>query len=231
MSKTILITGASRGIGREIADYLAKLNHRVIITARSAKSLKNLEQSYPDHIQSVPADLSKTEDISNLIDYLDQNNLQLHGLINNAGVLINKPFVEQTNRDWQLQIDVNLMAPVRLIRATIPYLAEGSHIVNIGSMGGYQGSSKFPGLSAYSVTKGALSVLTECVATELSGYKISCNCLCLGAVYTEMLKEAFPGFEPPVTASDMGTYIGEFVLKSHTFYNGKILPVALSDPE
>lgn len=231
MSKTILVTGASRGIGIEAAGYLAKLNHRVVITARSVKSLEKLRQSYPDLVQSVPADLSKTEGINSLINHLKQNNLQLDGLVNNAGVLINKPFSEQTDRDWQLQIDVNLMAPARLIRAAIPYLSPGSHVVNIGSMGGYQGSSKFPGLSAYSVTKGALSVLTECLATELSDYNISCNCLCLGAVYTEMLKEAFPGFEPPVSAADMGTYIGDFVLSSHAFYNGKILPVALSDPE
>lgn len=231
MSKIILITGASRGIGREIACHLANLNHQVIVTARSIKSLKKLELSYPDQIQSIPADLSKTEDIDNIINHLNQNNLQLDGLVNNAGVLINKPFTEQSDSDWQLQIEVNLMAPVRLIRAALSYLSPGSHIVNIGSMGGYQGSSKFPGLSAYSVSKGALSVLTECLATELSKYEISCNCLCLGAVYTEMLKEAFPGFEPPVTASDMGTYVGDFVLNSHAFYNGKILPVALSDPE
>ena len=231
MNKTILITGASRGIGFEIASYLAGLNHKVIVTARSVKSLEKLEHEYPDHIKSVPADLSKTAGISKLINYMKQNSIHLDGLINNAGVLINKPFIEQSDSDWQLQIDVNLMAPVRLSRASLPYLSQGSHIVNIGSMGGFQGSSKFPGLSAYSVSKGALSILTECLATELADKKISCNCLCLGAVYTEMLQEAFPGFEPPLSASEMGTYIGDFVLNSHAFYNGKILPVALSDPE
>jgi len=231
MSKTVLITGASRGIGFEIARYIADSSHRVIITARSVKPLKKLQQTYPDYITPFPADLTKTNEIQSLIDFLNQNDTKLDGLVNNAGVLVNKPFADQCDKDWERQIEVNLMAPVRLVRAALPFFTAGSHIVNIGSMGGFQGSSKFPGLSAYSVSKGALSILTECLAAEFAEKKISCNCLCLGAVYTEMLQQAFPGFKPLVSAADMGTYIGDFVLNSHALYNGKVLPVALSDPE
>jgi NAD(P)-dependent dehydrogenase (short-subunit alcohol dehydrogenase family) len=97
-------------------------------------------------------------------------------------------------------------------------------------MGGFQGSDKFPGLSAYSVTKGTLSILTECLAVELQDKNIKVNCLCLGAVQTEMLNEAFPGLTAPVEASQMGTYISDFVINGHTFYNGKVLPVALQNP-
>jgi NAD(P)-dependent dehydrogenase (short-subunit alcohol dehydrogenase family) len=97
-------------------------------------------------------------------------------------------------------------------------------------MGGYQGSSKFPGLSVYSATKGGLSILTECIATEFSDKKISCNSLCLGAVQTEMLEQAFPGIEAPVEPEEMAEYISEFILNGHKFYNGQILPVTLGDP-
>ncbi len=231
MSKTILVTGASRGIGYNTAIRLAKEGHKVIVTARSIDPLKKLEDKFPEKLIAVPGDLTQPAFISDLKKKLQDLNLKPDGLINNAGVLINKPFKNQTDQDWKLQLDVNLLAPVRLVRALTPFMNKGAHIVNISSMGGFQGSSKFPGLSAYSVSKGGLSILTECLAAELSDNEISCNCLCLGAVYTEMLKEAFPGFEPPVTPDEMGTYIANFTLQGHRFYNGKIIPVSLSDPE
>ncbi len=231
MIKTILITGASRGIGLETARSLADSNHQLIITARTSEPLKEIQNAYPSSVTYLTADLSKTIDIESIKNHIQSNNVTLHGLINNAGVLINKPFSDQTDEEWMLQIKINLLAPVRLIRTLLPYFSKDSHIVNIGSMGGFQGSSKFSGLSAYSASKGALSILTECLAAELSDKEISCNCLCLGAVYTEMLQEAFPEFKPPVTAEEMGTYIADFILNSHKFYNGKIIPVALNDPE
>jgi NAD(P)-dependent dehydrogenase (short-subunit alcohol dehydrogenase family) len=98
-------------------------------------------------------------------------------------------------------------------------------------MGGFQGSAKFPGLAAYSVSKGALSILTECLSVELSDKNIKANALCLGAVQTEMLEEAFPGIEAPLSAKEMGNYISNFAIEGSAFYNGKILPVALEDPE
>jgi NAD(P)-dependent dehydrogenase (short-subunit alcohol dehydrogenase family) len=106
-----------------------------------------------------------------------------------------------------------------------------SHIVNISSMGGFQGSAKFPGLSAYSVSKGALSILTEALSTEFASKDIRVNALCLGAVQTEMFEEAFPGFKAPLSAEEMGHYIADFALTAHRFYNGKILPVSLEDPD
>lgn len=146
------------------------------------------------------------------------------------GLLINAPFFQSDIEQWRKQFEVNVFAPVQLIQVLKPFLKRGSHIVNIGSMGGYQGSAKFPGLSAYSASKGALAILSECLNTELAPKGITVNCLALGAVQTEMLEQAFPGYEAPVTSEKMANYIAEFTLTAHHLISGKILPVALNDP-
>ncbi len=77
-------------------------------------------------------------------------------------------------------------------------------------MGGFQGSSKFPGLSAYSTAKGALSILTECLAVEFEEKKVSVNALALGAVQTDMLEKAFPEYKAPISPIEMAEYIENF---------------------
>lgn len=230
MSKHIIITGSSRGIGRETARKLAGDGNRVTAIARSESELLQLQSEFPDKIFTLTLDITDHDSSEPVQDHLDQHNLKIDGLMHNAGLLINKPFLEQDRSDWQRQMEVNLMAPALLTKDLLTYFSEDSHIVTIGSMGGYQGSSKFPGLSAYSATKGALSVLTECLAVELKDNEVFCNCLCLGAVQTEMLEQAFPGVEAPVSANDMASYISEFILSGHRFYNGQVLPVTLGDP-
>ena len=118
----------------------------------------------------------------------------------------------------------------RQIQNTLPLMQSGSHIVNIGSMGGFQGSVKFPGLAAYSASKAALHTLTECLAFELADQGIKVNCLALGSAQTEMLEKAFPGYESPVMAFEMGKYIADFARTGHKFFNGKTLPVAVTTP-
>ena len=93
-----------------------------------------------------------------------------------------------------------------------------------------QGSAKFPGLTAYSSSKAAIAGLTECLAEELKDKNISVNCLAIGAVQTEMLEEAFPGYKAPLSPKQMAEYIFDFALKGHQYYNGKILPVSSSTP-
>ena len=113
---------------------------------------------------------------------------------------------------------------------TLPFLKENSHVLNISSIGGVQGSLKFPGLAAYSSSKGALLTLTELLAEEYKDSKISFNALALGAVQTEMLEEAFPGYKAPVSAAEMAAYIFNFATTGHRFYNGKILQVSSNTP-
>jgi len=230
MSKQIVITGASRGIGKETSKKLAELGHQVIAISRSKGLLNQLKDDYPNNIVPLSLDITDSSAGEIISNYLSENNLEIDGLIHNAGVLINKPFINQTRADWQKQFEVNVMAPALLTKDLHRFFKNGSHIVTISSMGGYQGSSKFPGLSVYSATKGGLSILTECIATEFSDKNISCNSLCLGAVQTEMLEQAFPGIEAPVEPEEIAEYISEFVLNGHKFYNGQILPVTLGDP-
>src|SRR5581483_7914106 len=103
----------------------------------------------------------------------------------------------------------NFIGHVRIIQNLLPLMPANAHIVNIGSMGGFQGSSKFPGLSAYSASKAALHNLTECLAQEFIDLGIKVNCLALGSAQTEMLEKAFPGYESPVMAFEMGKYIAD----------------------
>lgn len=231
MSKVAIVTGASRGIGYETSQQLAQKGHQVIAVARSTKLLKKLEKTAPNKIIAQPTDLTENDDVSELVELVQEKFGQTDILINNAGALINKSFAELTLDDWRSQIESNLISAVHITKQLLPFFTENAHILNISSMGGFQGSAKFPGLTAYSVSKGALSILTESLATELSEQNIKVNALCLGAVHTEMLEQAFPGIEAPVSAQEMGEYIAHFALNGATFYNGKILPVALKDPE
>jgi NAD(P)-dependent dehydrogenase (short-subunit alcohol dehydrogenase family) len=141
-----------------------------------------------------------------------------------------KPFTESNEVDFVEMLQSNFLNHVRLIQGLLPLMQSPSHILNIGSMGGFQGSAKFAGLSAYSASKAALHNFTECLAEELKEKKISVNCLALGSAQTEMLEKAFPGYESPVMAFEMGKYIADFALTGHKFFNGKVLPVAVTTP-
>lgn len=228
--KHLIITGASKGIGYESALSLAEKGHTVTAISRSAAKLEELKSHYPEKIHPVPLDITNKDSGKTIREHLATFSLKIDGFVHNAGLLINKPFIELSDEEWIHQLDVNFLAPVRITRTLLSEFNSGSHIVCIGSMGGFQGSSKFPGLSAYSSSKGALAIFSECLAAELADHNISCNTLCLGAVQTEMLEEAFPGFKAPVEPGEMGSYIGEFTLSGHRFYNGQILPVTLGNP-
>ncbi|MCC6690781.1 MAG: SDR family oxidoreductase, partial [Bacteroidia bacterium] len=154
-------------------------------------------------------------------------------LINNAGTLVNKPFEQISDRDLEQIYNVNVLSLFKLTRDLIPLLTQSklrAHVVNISSMGGILGSVKFPGLTAYSSSKGAVAILTECLAEEFKQSNLSFNCLALGAAQTEMLEEAFPGYKAPLTALQMAAYIADFALNGHKYFNGKVLPVSLSTP-
>jgi NAD(P)-dependent dehydrogenase (short-subunit alcohol dehydrogenase family) len=228
---TILITGASAGIGRATALALSQSpDTRVLAVARRENRLRQLAEQAGDQLQYFAADLSDAGAAAELADWVG-GYAPLTGLINNAGLLINKPFAELTDPDWASLFAVNVLAPARLIRLLLPHFdPAGAHIVNIGSMGGYAGSAKFPGLAAYSATKGALATLTECLAEELQEQKIFCNCLALGAVQTEMLAQAFPGYQAPLQDHEMAEFFAFFVRQGHRFFNGKVLPVSVATP-
>jgi len=228
MHKTIVVVGASRGIGKSIVDLLAKdASHRIIAISRNVNKMEASFSQY-ENVKCYPLDLegkdvrSKCTEIFSTLDAIDI-------LINNAGKLVNKPFLELTREDLSSCYDVNILSVMETTQAAIPKMNK-AHIVNISSMGGFQGSVKFAGLSAYSTSKAALCSFTELFAEEYKDTNIKINCLCLGAAQTEMLQEAFPGYEAPVSAEKMAEYIVNFALTADQWINGKIIPVSLSTP-
>ncbi len=240
-----IVTGASRGIGYETVKALSKLTgHQIIAVARTPELLASLNNECraagaQSSIHPIAADLGKPESLNQLVKQASLLFSRVDVLINNAGLFLNKPFQDISDSELGRLYEVNVLGVFRLIRELVPLLgskatantgAGPSHVVNISSMGGVQGSTKFKGLSAYSSAKGALAVLTECLAEELKTQFITVNCLALGAVQTEMLEKAFPGYKAPLSAAQMGAYIANFALTGQEFFNGKILEVSLSTP-
>lgn len=227
----ILVNGGTRGIGKEVTSQLASdKNNNLIVTGRNKKVLDELEAIFPN-IRGIPADLSVFDNQSeSFIRNVGKYFSKLDILINLAGLMISKDFAAFKNDEARLIMETNFFGPATLIRLVVPLMPSGSHIVNVSSMGGFQGSSKFKGLSYYSASKAALACLSECLANEFREYGISVNCLALGSVQTEMLDAAFPGYKAPLEAKQMAEFISAFALTGHKYFNGKILPVAVSNP-
>jgi short-subunit dehydrogenase len=227
--KKIIITGASRGIGFELVRTFSKQGHRVMGLSRHVLSLEKLQKENST-IEILKADITNTDDLKLVSDHVKNNWGNVDILIHNAGKLINKPFLKTSLEDFKEVYLVNLFAVAELTKLISPYLSKGSHVLALSSMGGIQGSVKFPGLSAYSSSKGALITLMELLAEEFKDQGVSFNTLALGAVQTEMLTEAFPDYNAPNTPEEMAAYIADFGLKGHQYYNGKVLQVSLSTP-
>jgi NAD(P)-dependent dehydrogenase (short-subunit alcohol dehydrogenase family) len=225
--KNVIITGTSRGIGFELAKQFANAGHQVLALSRNTKPLHDFNHK---NITPLSVDLSSESELQKAIDFIKSNWKHVDILIHNAGKLINKPFTGITSDDFLDVYNVNVFAVAALTKNTIPFLQKGSHVVTISSMGGIQGSLKFPGLAAYSSAKGAVITLTEVLAEEYKEEGISFNVLALGAVQTEMLEEAFPGYQAPTTAAEMANYIVDFSLTGNQFYNGKVLQVSSTNP-
>lgn len=227
MSKNIVVIGASRGIGRELVKLLAKDN-KVLAVSRNISNLESLQQETSCLISE--QDLSADSFKSDFKAVIESNFDSVDILVNNAGYLVNKPFLETTLEDIKNTYTTNVFGPILSCQVIIPFMSKGGHIINIGSIGGVQGSVKFPGISAYSSSKAGIAGFTECLAEELKDENIQVNCLALGAVQTEMLEEAFPGYKAPTSASEMAEFIADFALNTNQWINGKIIPVSKSTP-
>jgi short-subunit dehydrogenase len=228
MSKHIVVIGASRGIGAALVkQYAQNPDHIVYAFARNIDRMNSLFNE--ENVQCFQLDLASN--IREQFDQISDKLPMIDVLIENAGFLVNKPFPELNHEDLTTSYQVNVIGVMENIQCFLPKLnPEGSHIVNISSMGGFQGSMKFAGLAAYSTSKAALCSFTELFAEEYKETTIKMNCLCLGAVQTEMLEQAFPGYQAPLSPVQMATFIEDFSLTAHRYLNGKIIPVSLTNP-
>ena len=225
--KHIVITGTSRGMGYEMVKLFAENGHKVLALSRNDKPVSELNL---DGVTTISCDISKPEDLDKIEAFVKSEWQQVDVLINNAGALVNKDFEKISAEEFQQVYGTNVFGVIGLTQKLLPFMKKDAHVVNISTMGGVQGSVKFPGLSAYSSSKAAVITLTELLAEEYKEKGPSFNVLALGAVQTEMLEEAFPGLEVPLSAKDMAEYITNFSLTGHKFYNGKILQVSNSTP-
>jgi len=235
MTKKVIVTGASRGIGFELVKQYAIAGHEVLAISRNSDKLEYLKSeclklNANAIVHPFSFDLADGNFNSTLLPYISKSFKQVDVLINNAGALVAKPFTEISKEELLRVYSVNVLSVFKLTQLLLPLFSSNAHIVNISSVGGIQGSVKFSGLTAYSSSKAALISLTECLAEEYKETDLAFNCLALGAVQTEMLEEAFPGYQAPTTAVDMATYIFDFSLNGSKFYKGKVLNVSKSTP-
>lgn len=229
MPRTVVIVGASRGIGKELVRIFTQdENNNVIALARKTNTLDEFKNL--NNLQTFSFDLT-AESVRLAAEKIFENLSSIDVLVNNAGILVNKPFLDITREDFTNSYQVNVIGVMETVQAAIPKMIKsGGHIVNISSMGGFQGTVKFAGLSAYSTSKAAVASFSELLAEEYKDTQIKVNCLCLGSAQTEMLEEAFPGFQAPVSAHKMAVYIADFSLNAHQWMHGRIIPVSLTTP-
>lgn len=230
----IVITGTSKGIGFNLLKSFLENSDGENSVFAISRNIENQLLLTKQHINLFPikCDITKKDDLDKACKFIEDKCNCVDILINNAGVLINKPFIQITEDDIDHVFNSNFKGPFLLIKQLYSLLAAASnpHIVNISSMGGFQGAAKFPGLSIYSSSKAALTCLSECLAVEFNSTAIKINALCIGAVQTEMLTEAFPGYTAKTSPQEMADFIYHFATKNHFLMNGKVIPVALSNP-
>jgi len=232
----IIITGASRGIGAEIVKILCRhKGNNIIALSRNADGLRKLvaecQKIYPDSkVAPVEFDLSQFDFYPFLFQKIEKIFRTCDVLINNAGRLVNKPLEKMELQDFDDVYNVNIKSVYFLTQLLLPAMNKGSHIVNISSIGGFQGSKKFRGLTAYSSSKGALAILSEAFAEELSERDIRVNCLALGSAQTEMFEKAFPGLKAFQSPPQIAQFIADFAVTGHKFFNGKVIPVSSTVP-
>ena len=224
--KNVIITGTSRGIGYELALLFANAGHNVLAISR--KIPKEFIEN--QNIACLGLDLADVTVTDKVKDFIDSTWQHVDIVIHNAGALLLKPFEEITADEFEYIYKVNVFGVAALNRVVLPFMNKGSHVVTISSMGGVQGTMKFSGLAAYSSSKGAVITLSELLAEEYKERGIAFNVLALGAVNTEMLQEAFPGYEVPLSAQQMADYIYNFALTGNTYFNGRVVQVSSTTP-
>ena len=229
MSKNIVIVGASSGIGKEMVAYLVEQNDcHVYALSRNAAHLQN-EFTSSKNLTCISFDLTKN--VKEQIENSELKNVQIDYLINNAGLLVKKAFGKLSQSDFETSFQTNVIGPMQTVQ-TLEHNFNPmfTHIVNISTMGALQGSTKFPELIAYGASKAALCNFTEVFAEEFRSKNIRMNCLCLGAVNTQMLMDAFPGYTAEVQPNEMAEFILNFTFNFGSLMNGKIIPVSISTP-
>ena len=185
MKQTVLITGASRGIGAAAAKLFAAEGYRVAVCCHTQmEKAEELAASLPD-AAAFAADIASEVEVSQMIDAVHRRFGEIHVLINNAGIAMQKLFTDTTAKDWSRIFDVNVTGMFYTCRAVLPEMIrrKSGRIVNVSSMWGVTGASCEV---AYSASKAAVIGLTKALAKEVGLSGITVNCVAPGVIDTEM---------------------------------------------
>jgi len=204
----IIITGAGRGIGRAAAIRFAREGARVVLFSRTAATLAQVAREIEGEghpVLSFAGDVSSEEDVVSLFQRVMETYGRVDALLNCAGIVAVKPFVEMDAATWDRVINVNLRGTFLCCREAFRIMAEqrAGVIINFSSLSGVKGVEKFPGLSAYNVSKAGVASLTEILAVEGKPHNIRICAVSPGAVDTEMLRQAAPHLRAGMTPDDM----------------------------
>ncbi len=195
--KVVLITGASRGLGRALALACAREGAKLAINSRSEDSLKPVAGEAEEagaEVLAIPADVSVGTDVERLVDEAVRRFGRIDVLVNNAGLLGPRVTIEEYPEDeWRRVLDANLTAPFLLARTVIPHTPEGGSIINVVSGVSVEGRAEW---GAYSVSKFGVEGLTQILAAELQDRGIRVNSVDPGGMRTEMRAAAYPDEDP-----------------------------------
>lgn len=198
--KVALITGAGRGIGEACARLFAEQGASVILASRSEAELYRVAESIQaefgeERALAVPTDVGEEESILNLFRRALETFGPIDILVNNAATIEVIDFIDLETSLWDQLMAVNLRGAFICSREAFRQMAKsgrGGSIIQLSSLSGIRGTEKFPGFSAYTVSKHGIVGLTESLAVEGKALNIRVNCIAPGAVETAMLKKAAP---------------------------------------
>lgn len=205
----VLITGGGSGIGAACAAEFFRRGRSVVLTGRTAARLEETARALgaADRVLALPGDAGDETFARRAFAAARRRFGTVDVLVNNAAFLVKKSFVDTTAAEWDAVMRTNLRGPFLFSRELLR--APGRVIVNIGSLGGVQGTEKFPGLSAYTASKSGLTGLTAALAVEARPLGVSVFCVAPGAVDTAMLRKAAPGLKAGAAPSDIARVVAD----------------------